>query len=280
MDHDLVHLRADRPRPPSLARNDSATATRPSARSRPCSYCRPARSRPAGAWPVLAQTLPRPPAFPRKRPRADHRPGRRRRPAAPSAAPRRPAAAAGTCRTATRSSSNRHASLWRHRGIRVIRSAVTWRCAGRTAPAGPRHRPGHSASPASAAGAAIRVSAEPSRRTAAGRRTGPGSRAGPQRAVAPDTLPPGPGAPGTSTTATAPGAQLPCLAEPRGRRSGQQDQEPAVAAARRPAGSQICASSRSSGTRACSARDAATSAGARQPRTSSPGHPNRTYISH
>src|SRR6185312_14158458 len=88
------------------ARNDSATATSPSARSDDVRTAGPpaAGGPPPGpaAADAAAGGVSAAAGVSAERPRADHPPGPRRRPAKPSAAPRPARAAAGTCRTGNR----------------------------------------------------------------------------------------------------------------------------------------------------------------------------------
>ena len=272
--HDLVHLRVigpgDLPGQERLRHRDqpvSQVRRRPDRRAQP-------RGGLARVRRVRGAAFPRRPAFPRKRPRGgsprqvgagspqrlqQHRalqgrqPERARQRPVLLEPPRQPAP---------------------HPGIRVT-GRVTWRWARANrsswfAVIGPAS----SASPASVAGAAIRVSARTlAYDSRAGGEPGPDHRQVPQRPGHPDMLPGGAG--GHLALPRQPlraGPHLPADAQPRrASKSASRTRNRHVAAARCPASSQICASTRSSGTRAGSAGDAATSAGGETAAKTEPG---------
>ena len=260
VDHDLVHLRVvgpgHLPGQERLGDRDQAVGQvrgRPDRRGRGRRRRRPRRA------------CPRRPAFPRKRPRADHR-GRRSAQAARSAFSSTAPCSGGSRNVPDRdpSSSNRQVSRRRTRASGVVRPGDLAVRPGEPLQLVRGHRPGQLGQPRlGRRGRRSGSAPAPWRTTAARRRTGPGSPAGPAAPAPPGHAPaPYPTTSGTSTTATARRTPSPSDAQPRrASKSPSRTRNRHVAAARCPASSQICASTRSSGTRAGSAGDAATSAG-------------------
>src|SRR6185437_15626113 len=250
------------------ARNDSATATSPSARSDDVRTAGPPAAGGPAPGPAAADAAAAPDDSAAAGVSAETPP--RGSPARSAQAARKAFSRTAPCKGGSRnvpdrepSSSTRHTSRRRTR-VAASSAWVTWRCARANrsswfAVIGPAS----SASPASSAGVAIRVSARTlaydsfasaNRARITGRSRSARATRTCSRAVPDDIW-----HFHDSHCAHEPISQL---AHPRrASKSASRTRNRHVAAARCPASSQICASTRSSGTRAGSAGDAATSAG-------------------